>query len=345
MDKITSESFIIFNQLLASLMDMDLPLCDSLKKVSEEVNNRKLSDVVDKIRKEIEKGNSLSKATEKYSQDLPAYYVAMLKAGDKSGKLGDVLRQAVEYNRELLLLKNALSRIAFYPKVLSIALVFLILIFVFLVFPRISTFIEINYFTIKSLPIFPRIALLIGYTIAHYWPVLLSICIGLLILLYIFRKNIVFWWEKYELKIPIWKEMIVSFSVSNFCRTLGSLLRSKVNISDSFKLAAGVVENRNIRDRLENMSNFVSKGKNISSVLKESLVFSQSTISIIAVSEEKDNLEDTLISVANVHQQKAIQISERLITVIETSVILIFGLLVGLVINMVMSPFIWLSTL
>ncbi|MFH1958275.1 MAG: type II secretion system F family protein [bacterium] len=328
MKKISLESFILFNQQLAAMLELDLPITESLKRISAEMKDKRLIKTIEELTKEIEKGSSFSHALAEYSDSLPEMYSAMVKAGEESGNLSEVLHQMVSYSQDLLILKNKVKANMIYPAILIVGFVLEMLLFSFIVIPRVSIlFNEVFSSFGRSLPVPTRIVMGIGNFLGSYQAFILLIF--LLIAVFAFRRKIRMWGEN---KIPFWSDFILSVSISRFCKTLGHLLKNGVGIIEAFTLTEKTVGNRNIETGLAKAKELISKGEKIGSALKKAEIFPPTLTWVLSAAEERDDLEKWLMVTGDYYQQRADGRSQIIVKIIEPVILVVFGLIIGTVV-------------
>ncbi|MFH1353451.1 MAG: type II secretion system F family protein [bacterium] len=328
MKKISLESFILFNQQLASMLELDLPLTESLKRISAEMKDKRLIKTIEELTKEIEKGSSFSQALAKYSDSLPEVYSAMVKAGEESGNLSEVLHQMASYSQDLLILKNKVKANMIYPAILIVGLVLEMLLFSFIIIPRsLILFNEVYSSFGRRLPVLTRIVIGIGNFLGSYQAFILLIIF--LIAAFAFRRKIKMWAEN---KIPFWSDFILSVIISRFYKTLGHLLKNGVGIIEAFTLTEKTVGNRIIETGLAKAREFISKGEKIGSALKKAEIFPLTLTWILSAAEERDDLENWLMATGDYYQQRADGRSQIIVKIIEPVILVVFGLIVGTIV-------------
>jgi len=328
MKKISLESFILFNRQLASMLELDLPLTESLKRISTEMKDKRLIETIEELTKEIEKGSSFSQALAKYSDALPEMYSAMVKAGEESGNLSEVLHQMASYSQDMLILKNKVKANMIYPAILIVGIILVMLLFNFIVIPRmLILYNEIFLPFGKRLPILTRIVIGIGNFLGSYQVFILLIFF--LIAVLAFRRKIKMLAENLQFKIPFWSDFILSVIISRFCKTLGHLLKNGVGIIEAFTLAEKTTGNKIIKTGLTKARELISKGEKIGSALKKAEIFPPTLTWVLSAAEERDDLEKWLMVTGDYYQQRAEGKSQIIVKIIEPVLMVVFGLIIG----------------
>jgi general secretion pathway protein F len=144
--------------------------------------------------------------------------------------------------------------------------------------------------------------------------------------------------DRLLLKIPLVGETTIKIEVSRFARTLGTLITSGVPILQAIHLVSDILGNRVIAESMGRIHDRVKEGERLSSPLNESGYFPSLAVQMITVGEETGRLAEMLIRVADNYERMVRNLIQRLIGLLEPSLILIMGLVVGFIVIAMLVP-------
>ncbi len=321
---LSSSDVNMFTRQFATLQRAGIPILSSLRALREEVTNKKFKDIIGQVGRDIEAGTSLSAAIEKQPLAFNPLYVNMIKSGEASGTLDQVLERLAtlgEYEEKIRLRIKAATR---YPIIVVMAIISGFLTLTTLVMPR---FAKIYSQFAVVLPLPTRILLWLNFAITKYWW-LLIILSGILI--YAFKKFINskggrILWDNFKLKVPVFGPLVLKLIMSRFTRITGSLLKTGVPLTEILTLASGGVGNVIVARAIENIKKSVSEGKGFSEPMRISGMFTPTVIQMVSVGEQTGKLEELLLRVSDYYDSQAEYTINNLASLIEPALIFILG--------------------
>lgn len=302
-------------------------------------SNKKLSEIFLKISNHIQKGNSITQSFNNTSL-FSKFFISTLMAGEVSGNLDKVMDDLAQYYDREERLKSKIMTISIYPTILIILSLSTFIFMMILVIPNFQmVFINNN---IKP-PMITQILIEVSiFTRKYYLMLILGFLGFILVLLYLIKTNkrIKYFKDLFKLKCPFIKNIFQLIIITRFCRTLGILMHSGVNIIDAIDISSKVVENEIIYKKLSITKEYIKKGNNISYSLERSKVFPKTFVSMIKIGEESGNLDSTLNVTYKFYEEELNLKIEQLIKVIDPAMTIIIGGIIGIfIISMVMPIF------
>ncbi len=334
--EISAESFIHFNQQLSAMVELELPLPEGLRRASSDMADPRLAAAVERISKELEKGNSLSKAVAAQKGELPELYAALLRAGEESGNMAAVLRQAASHSQDMLVLKNRARAAMIYPAFLAAGFGGLLLLFSFFILPRLTILNE-AWFGGASLPMATR--MLMGISVLfrdHAWGLVIVLA-GLVGTAFAKRNSIGSWWNEAQLKAPLWGAFMRSVFLSRFCKTMAVLLGSGVNLPDALSLTGATMGHRGFEEGVDQIRTAVGKGAKFGPSLPK-IFFPGSLIWLLGQAEERGSLEKGLKEAGEQYEQRSRRQGAVLGELLEPVIIVALGLLVAFIVVALFLP-------
>ena len=320
---------IFFVQNLRIMIKGGLSLRAALQTVAEQISNKYFKEVIGNVWKEVESGVTFSQALEKYPKVFSDLFINMIKSGELSGNLEQVLeRLHIQMKRDHDLISKVKGAMI-YPAVVLIAMVGIGTAMIIFVVPKlIAIFEEFR----AQLPLPTRILIGISKFITGHG---LIVAGGLFLFVFLFTKFYQSqsgkkFFHKLFLKLPVMANIVKKINLARFCRTTSSLLKTDIPIVQSLKITSLVVSNLYYRAALVDASQKITKGLQINKVLSDyPKLFPPTVIQMLKVGEESGAVEEVLDEVAQFYEEDINQVMETLPSIIEPILILVLGLGVG----------------
>lgn len=335
--KISQEEFLAFNQELAALLRAGLPLLQALDLMLERMENADLQSILIEIRDRVESGEELSEAFESYGDTFPALYPATLKAGEKSGELEQVIRRFIRYLRLVIDARKRTISALVYPAVLiGLSLVMLIVLAIYVV-PNFSKFYsDLN----AELPGITRFTLVISFWLRDNFTWLAIALVAGAFALRSFSQT-----EKgrvaldrLRLKIPALGPIFHFFALSEFCRSLATLLAGGIPLVTASETAVGAISNAHVAGAIEPAIDRVREGEAFYHALEETEVFPYLALNMIKVGETTGSLDEMLSSVSDYFDEKVETRMQRLLSLVEPIMLIVMGAIVALILVSIYLP-------
>ncbi len=326
-----------FTAELSVLLSARLPLDRSLSILSEISESEKMRKIVQSVLTAIREGSSFSEALLKHPKIFPRFYVNMVKAGEASGVLDEVLDKLNEFLESTRQLKEHIFSAMIYPVILLTAGTISIIVLITFVLPRFSGILaELG----GNVPLPAQILLAISGFFQKTWWIMgiIAAAAGIMLQKHIRSERGKYQWD--ELKLRLLHEIVSKLETARFCRTLGTLLKSGVPLLQALANSKDVVNNQVIASALDRVALGAKEGKGITLPLTEANVFPPLAISMIKVGEETGQLDSMLIKIAVTYERNLKEAVKRLVSFFEPAMILIMGVLIGaIVVSMLTAIF------
>ncbi len=326
--QLNSRRFLSFNQELLVLLRSGLPVLQVLDVLIERMEAGFMLDLFREIREEIKAGSSLSEAFGKFPKVFPPLYIASFKAGERTGDLVLTLGRFIAYQKRVEALKAKVRSAAFYPFLLTLAVV---AVLSFLIFYVIPTFTQIYADAQVQLPLATRILIGISKDAASALPVVVPVLIlgTLLGRGFLRSERGILFLDRTKLVLPFFGQLFANYALSAFCRTLGTTLSSGLPMVPALRMSSGTLNNRVLERGLGSVIQRVEEGASLSGALEPSRIFPLIALRMVGIGESSGALADMLTDVADYYEGEVEKRLDRLTTMIEPLMMLGMGLLVG----------------
>ena len=333
--RLKMSDFLIFNQELIALLKAGLPVVRSFEILLERQKNPVLRRVLTDVRERVNSGASISEAFAEEGDLFPRLYWTSLKAGEKSGEIESVLRRYLKYQKTVMALTRKVVSTLVYPAILILLSIGLITILMTYVIPRFSEFFsDFN----ADLPLLTVVVL----EIATFMKNNILIIIGALGAA-AFVASRWFgteagrrWRDAVILKLPVVGGIFRRFSISQFTRSLGTLLGGGTPLVPALENAADAIGNRSVSLKVMEVVPKVREGRELWRALEQTEIFTDLTIEMIKVGESSGALEEMLSSVSEFYDEEIDVMLARVISFVEPAILVLMG---GVIVTILLSVY------
>jgi general secretion pathway protein F len=337
--RVRRKDLLVFTQELHTLVKASFPLDRSLSILGQLAESPALAEIIQDVLKEVKGGKSFSEGLGKYPETFPKVYVSMVKAGEASGALEEILARLAAYLEQSENLRSYIVSALIYPTLLAVVGTASMVILTLFVVPRFSSI-----FQDMGIPMPLPMVILRGIStvISGYWWAFLAI----LILAIVYLRRMLgtpegrLNWDRKLLRIPLVGNVLRKVEVARFSRTLGTLLHGGVPLLQAMNIVRDIISNQGISSTIDPIRNGIKKGEGITSPMKQSGVFPPLAMHLIEVGEESGKLDTMLVQVADVYDTEVRDGIKNLISFFEPALILVMGIVIAtIVVSMLLAIF------
>ncbi|MDP9437894.1 MAG: type II secretion system F family protein [Actinomycetota bacterium] len=328
--KVKLSDLVVFTRQFATMINAGLPIVRCLYVLTEQTGNKKLKDVLEAVRRDVEAGLALSEALEKHPKVFGKLYTEMVRAGEIGGILDEVLlRVAAQLEKDQELRRKVKSAMAYPTVVLVLAILAASFMLIFIVPIFAKMFEDLG----GTLPLPTRIAMGLSDILTSPFGVLLYAGAGAGV--YLFLR-----WRKTEsgrkavdpamLKIPAKiGDVIHKVALARFARTLGTLSAAGVPILQALEITATSSGNWVLERALLKSRDSIREGIPIYKPLEGEAAFPPMVTRMIAVGEETGDVDGMLTKIAEFYESEVDAAVKALTSIIEPLMIVVVGGIVG----------------
>ncbi len=335
--RIKLDDMVVLSQQMAVMIRAGLPLIEVLDILAEQTERRALASVMRQIEKDVEAGLSLTEAMQKHPSVFSQFFLSMVRAGEASGMLDTILDQVATYQERIASLQRKIKSAIMYPATVTIVATG---ITIFLLVRVVPVFEGIFEGLGGDLPGPTKITIAVSNIIKNKWWLVLLILVGFLVIMYNWGKTKKgrYAIDNCYLKMPIFGPLILKSSVAKFCRTLGTLIRSGVNILFALEITAKTANNAVIESAVMKTRASIQAGESLTKPLVEADVFPPMVTRMIDVGERTGALEGMLVKIADFYEDQVNAMVAGLTSLIEPLLIVFLGLVVGFIVVSMFLP-------
>lgn len=325
-----------FTQQLANLLKSGMPLTVALNSMTHLETKGIPSDVSRQLRQDVIEGKSLSDAMSRQPHIFSDLFVNMVRAGEQSGALVDVLRRLGAHFERFAEVQSKFVSALIYPCVVAAVGIAVIVFFVTVMLPKFMTIFEgMN----DKLPASTQMVMGLSDFVAKYWWMMILVVVAFWVVLNRYRatpagrRTL----DRWKLSVPVFGKVVRLNLFGQFCRTLGTLLTNGVPVLTALKISESIIPNVVLKEAIAKTREEVTDGKTIAQPLARSKVFPQLMIDLIRIGEDTGDVPGALDNLAGTYENElAIQL--RVLTnLIEPAMIITMAVGVGFLLFSVVS--------
>lgn len=318
----------IMSRQASTMLTSGLSLLRALTILADQTENKKLKDILGKVRDDVERGVSFSDAVAKYPVDFPPIMINMIRAGETGGFLDQAMDSVATNFEKEHKLRSTIKSAMTYPVVvlvMSLLAVAIMLIFIVPIFQKMFSSLG------GQLPLPTMLLVYASHAMVYVGPALLG-------------GGVVFWlwWrsnkntdrvrafvDPVKLRLPVFGSLNRKIVIARFTRNLSNMIGAGVPILQALQIAGEVSNNFVIEKALGRVAESVRKGESIAGPMEKESVFPAMVTQMVAVGEDAGSLEVMLDKISVFYDDEVEATTEALTSLIEPLLIAFLGVVVG----------------
>ena len=324
---VSTEDVLLFSRQMYTLQRAGVPILRALSGLQASTAKPALVALLTDLRAGLDQGRELATAMARHSSAFSAFYLAMIRVGEMTGRLTDVFLRLSEYLEFELDVRARIKQALRYPIMVIAALVIALVVINLFVLP---TFAAVFAGFKAELPLMTRILLGFSAWMLSAWPLLLASVIGALWWLRAWLATPAgrYRWDCLKLRLPLAGPIVLKATLARFARSFALASNSGVPISQAMTVVAQTVDNAFIGERIQQIRDGVERGESLSRCAAATGVFTPVVLQMIAVGEETGELDTLLVEIAQMYERETDYAIKGLAAAIEPILLLIIGVLV-----------------
>ncbi|MFZ6034865.1 MAG: type II secretion system F family protein [Patescibacteria group bacterium] len=342
-DSVNFNDVVDFTRQVAIMLNAGLTLIDALEILKKQLLKPKMKKMIEDIDSQIRAGESFSSALQKYPGNFSNLYVALVKSGEASGKLGEILLRLADNLEKQREFNSKLKGALIYPVIVLFAMVLVMFIMVTFVIPKLlGLYKDFNI----ELPWTTQVLISISSFSTRFWPLMVAAAVGgyMMFQNYLKTKAGKESFDALLLKLPVFGNIIKVSALVNSTRTLAILIAAGVSILDALNIIIDTTENVVYQKAFRNISRKVEKGQSLGLSLDQEGLFPPILVQMAQVGEQTGNLDDTLMRLSKYFEMESEIAVKSMTTLIEPIILIVLGAGVGFLVLSVITPIYNLTT-
>lgn len=328
---VNAQDVLSMTSELTIMLRAGLALDNALKVLIDMSHKPAMRQLTQNLLESVKSGATFSKALAQHPRHFDDFYINMVRSGEASGQMAEVLRRLVEHMERLRALRESVVSALIYPAILlSVAVLTLVLMLGFVVPKFRDLFEDLG----DALPLPTQILMWVGDVFTQWgWLIALVLVFGGLAGGQWLRSPAgKLWWQGRVLQLPLLGPLVARFQMTLFARSWGTLLGNGVPMLTALSIATDTVGNAVMREPLKTVAPVVKDGGRVVQALQQTGLFEPLAINLIRVGEETGRVGQMALELADILNRQVETGIKRALTLIEPLMILVLGVLVALII-------------
>ena len=328
---------IEFTRNLALLLKAGVMMLESLQIIGKQSTERSEKDLINHLIIQLKSGQNFSDCLTLYPKLFSSIYCGLVEVGESTGELSEMLVNILEYLEKINRFRRKFIQALTYPLLVVSFSIIALAFMIFFVLPAFSDlFKEFD----SELPFLTKLIMEFSEAIQrHLGHLVTFLLMSITILIYLKRCDpLKYFVHKKILQIPFLGTLIFRNHIFHFCRTLGTLLKGGINLTQSLEMVERSITNIYFKREILLIKNCINRGEKLSDSMLVFLFFPPVVIHMISVGEESGQLSSVLLKIANFYEQEIEHSIEILSGIIEPTLIMTLGIIIGLILIAIYLP-------
>jgi len=336
-NRIPLSNIVFFTRQLATMFSAGLTLERAIQSLGAEEKHRKFKKILNTVSDNIRKGLNLSESLSRHPGVFNTLFVAMVKAGEVSGNLNEILEQLSSYLENLDDTRRKVKSAMNYPIFMILFLIGMLMVMLLVIIPKFS---QVYSQLGAGLPAATRQMIDFSNWFGNNVGFLGFVTFTVIAIIWLISKTQRggYALDSFILKIPVFGTLTEQSILNKFCKTFGILIGAGVPVLETTALLRKVVDNKVYERAIDNASDLIRDGYNISTALRRTEVFPSILLQLASTGEDTGELDDLLDRAADYYQKQVDALVERMTTLIEPLLILLVGAVIALMVVLTYLP-------
>ncbi|MEX2517048.1 MAG: type II secretion system F family protein [Gammaproteobacteria bacterium] len=327
--KITSKEITMFSRQLATMMSSGVPLVQSFEIIGRGHENPSMQDMILGIKGDVESGNTLAEALSKRPLQFSELYINLVAAGEQAGILESLLHKIATYQEKTETLKGKIKKALFYP--LAVIVVAFIVTAILLIFV-IPQFEELFSGFGADLPAPTLFVITLSKAFQEWWWAIFGGIGGVIYVLIESKRRsrkFAHFLDRVMLKLPIIGEILNKAALARFARTLSTMFAAGTPLVEAMVSVAGAAGNIVYSEAIMEMRDEIATGTQLQSAMRDTGLFPNMVIQMVAIGEEAGSLDQMLGKVADFYEEEVDNAIDSLSSLLEPLIMAFLGVIIG----------------
>lgn len=336
--RLNSKDLSLITRQLASLVQSGLPLDEALQVAARQSRKEGIKGLLLQVRSRVVEGRSLAQALGEHPRAFDHMYRAMVRAGESSGFLGQILERLAEYTETSQHTRQRLQMAMVYPFVLlGVSITVIAILMAFVVPDLIAMFQHSE----RELPMLTKILIAVSNFVSSLWGLatfILLVLSGFLFTVWLRNDKNRVRWHRFLLRVPIIKDVLVQADSSRFASTLAILLSSGVPLLEALRIAGQVLGNHVLRASTHDVAAAVQEGTSLNRAMDRAGVFPPLLVQMVASGEANGTLSEQLNHAARNQERELEMMLGTTMGLLEPFTVVFMGVIITMIVMAILLP-------
>ena len=335
--KIKLKDISLFCKQMSVMLESGIPLNNAVDILEQQATSKNLKSSLKIVSKSLKEGSQLSKAMLDQEGMFPDLLIRMVQAGEKTGKLDEVLEKMSEHYTKELKTSRQIQGAMIYPAVLAFLAVAAVLALLYVVIPSFSGIFEQSG---MAMPLPTRIVLAASNFVRSSWYILFGVT-GILVFLFLRYRSTEagrYQLDRLKLNLPVIKGPMQKIVTARFASTLAILTSAGIPLVEAIESAAATTNNAVVIEKIKIANEGLQKGERLTGMITATGLFPPMMLSMVKIGEESGSLESMLVKTSDYYEEELETAIKQLLSLLEPAMIIVMGVIIGGIVASVMLP-------
>ena len=335
--KIKLKDISLFCKQMSVMLESGIPLNNAVDILEQQATSKNLKSSLKIVSKSLKEGSQLSKAMLDQEGMFPDLLIRMVQAGEKTGKLDEVLEKMSEHYTKELKTSRQIRGAMIYPAVLAFLAVAAVLALLYVVIPSFSGIFEQSG---MAMPLPTRIVLAASNFVRSSWYILFGVT-GILVFLFLRYRSTEagrYQLDRLKLNLPVIKGPMQKIVTARFASTLAILTSAGIPLVEAIESAAATTNNAVVIEKMKIANEGLQKGERLTGMITSTGLFPPMMLSMVKIGEESGSLESMLVKTSDYYEEELETAIKQLLSLLEPAMIIVMGVIIGGIVASVMLP-------
>ncbi len=336
--KISRRELINFTFHVEQLVKSGVPLIDSLKDIRDSIEYSPFTDVLQTVIEDIEGGKTLSLALAEHPIIFDKVYVTLVRVGEETGLLAEVLKDLAETIRWQDELVSQTKKIMIYPTIVSVIVLMVVSFLMMYLMPQLLPFIK----NLGSeIPLHTKILMDVSNVFVNYWYLIFSTPFVIYFGLKLAVKNnskLKYFFDGLKLRMWIFGPLLTKIKLARFANYFAMMYSSGITVLDALKISEDMVDNLVLEDSINKARNSIAEGVIISKSFEAVGVFPSMIVRMLKVGEDTGAMDDALLNVSYFYNREVKESIEKIEPTILPVLTIVLGGIMMWIMMAVLGP-------
>lgn len=335
--KIKLKDISLFCKQMSVMLESGIPLNNAVDILEQQATSKNLKSSLKIVSKSLKEGSQLSKAMLDQEGMFPDLLIRMVQAGEKTGKLDEVLEKMSEHYTKELKTSRQIQGAMIYPAVLTFLAVAAVLALLYVVIPSFSGIFEQSG---MAMPLPTRIVLAASNFVRSSWYILFGVT-GILVFLFLRYRSTEagrYQLDRLKLNLPVIKGPMQKIVTARFASTLAILTSAGIPLVEAIESAAATTNNAVVIEKMKIANEGLQKGERLTGMITSTGLFPPMMLSMVKIGEESGSLESMLVKTSDYYEEELETAIKQLLSLLEPAMIIVMGVIIGGIVASVMLP-------
>ncbi|MFH1598491.1 MAG: type II secretion system F family protein [Patescibacteria group bacterium] len=336
-NRVSTRDMVIFSRQLAVMISATVPITKALRILVKQTENISFKIVISEIADEVDGGAKLSNSMARYPQVFSQFYIHMIRSGETSGKLDEILNYLADQTEKDYDLMNKIRSATIYPIFILVGIIGVAIVAMVYVIPKLTAVLLESG---AELPLSTRILIGTSDFLTNQWWVVLLISIGAAVFFRSWYRTKAgrFQVDKFKLRAPILGKIFKRIYLTRFSRSLANLLSSGIPLIRAMEIVKDIVGNTIYQALIAKTIKEIEDGNPISTVFVNSKDVPVMLTQMLNIGEQTGRLDYILSKLADFYAKEVETAVQNLVTLIEPIVMIIMGVGVAILVSAILMP-------